>query len=44
MNEDIVETIKNFKNQYKIEKWDLNEYCKYVIETLLHVYSNNVIE
>jgi putative phage-type endonuclease len=39
MDKDIIETIKNFEDQYKFEKWDLNEFSKHVIDTLLHVYS-----
>ena len=41
MDNDIIEIIYNFRDQSKEEKWDLNEYSKYVIDTLLHVYSKS---
>lgn len=41
MDKDIIETVENFRDQAKDEKWDLCDYSKHVIDILLHVYSKS---
>lgn len=41
MDKDIIEIINNIRDQSREEKWELNEYRNYVIDTLLHVYSKS---
>jgi putative phage-type endonuclease len=41
MDQDIIETVQNFRDQAKDEKWNLSDYTKNVIDTLLFVYSKS---